>query len=96
MATRSERPGNGERAEPIGTGMDGVTSEPEERVEAVAADVGADFEELEARLREAADRLTESAKAIGGMASRQVQAHPLAAFGVAFLAGITVAKLLRD
>lgn len=95
MATRSGL-GNGEQAEPIGTGMDGVTSEPEERVEAVATDIGMNLEELEARLKEAADHLTESAKAIGSMASRQVQAHPLAAFGVAFLAGITVAKLLRD
>ena len=96
MATRSERAGNGERAEPIGTGVEGAATEAEERVEAAAAGLNADFEELEARLRDAADRLTDSAKAIGSIASRQVQAHPLAAFGIAFLAGITVAKLMRD
>ena len=95
MATRSERSGNGERAEPISTGVDGTMNEPEERVEAVAADLGADLEELEERLREAADRLTDTAKALGSIASRQVQAHPLAAFGVAFLAGVTIAKLMR-
>lgn len=96
MGARSEGIGNGQHAEPISTGVDGATSEPEERVEAVASDLGADLEELEARLRDAADKLTDTAKALGSIASRQVQAHPLAAFGVAFLAGLTVAKLMRN
>ena len=95
MATRSERTGNGERTAPISAGVEGKIGEAEARVEAVASDMGADLEELEERLREAADRLTDTAKALGSIASRQVQAHPLAAFGVAFLAGLTVAKLMR-
>ena len=96
MATRSERTGNGERAEPISAGIESAMNEAEARVEAVASDTGANLEDLEARLREAADRLTDTAKALGEIASRQVQAHPLAAFGVAFLAGVTVAKLMRN
>jgi hypothetical protein len=39
--------------------------------------------------------LKESAKSLGDLASPQIQQRPLAAIGVAFLAGLAVAKLLR-
>ena len=92
MATRSERAGNGEKGNTVGSGSEGSTSPPEERI---ATSAEQDLEELEARLREAADRLTDTAKVLGSLATRQVQAHPMAAFGVAFLAGVTLARLLR-
>ena len=53
------------------------------------------LDELERRLLETADNLKDSAKALGDLASRQIQRHPLAAFGVAFVAGLTAARLLR-
>jgi ElaB/YqjD/DUF883 family membrane-anchored ribosome-binding protein len=39
--------------------------------------------------------LLASAKEMSGLASTQMRTHPLAAFGVAFVAGIAVARLLR-
>jgi len=54
-----------------------------------------DLADLERRLEEAADTLKESAKVMSDLASRQIRAHPLAAFGVAFFAGLTAARLLR-
>jgi ElaB/YqjD/DUF883 family membrane-anchored ribosome-binding protein len=50
---------------------------------------------FEEQLRVTGDRLLENAKELTVAASRQMQLHPLTAFGVAFLAGVTVAKLLR-
>jgi ElaB/YqjD/DUF883 family membrane-anchored ribosome-binding protein len=51
--------------------------------------------DLEKQLRRVGDLIVENAKTLGKSASKQAQMHPLAAFGVAFLAGVTVAKLLR-
>jgi len=53
------------------------------------------LEQLEDQLRRIADSLKESAKSLGDLASPQIQQRPLAAIGVAFLAGLAVAKLLR-
>lgn len=53
------------------------------------------LEALEQQLREVGDRLLDSAKTLSAVASKQMQSHPMAAFGVAFLAGMTVARLLR-
>lgn len=91
MATRSERSGNGGSTEPVGSSADESANASGSPAEAG----NADLEELEARLRETADRLTDTAKALGSIASKQVQAHPLAAFGMAFLAGMTFARLMR-
>jgi len=61
-----------------------------------ASDTAADeIDELEQSLRDTADSIKESARALGELASKQIQLHPLASFGIAFLAGLTAAKLLR-
>lgn len=52
-------------------------------------------EDLERRLQDTAETLKDSARVLGDLASRQIRAHPLAAFGVAFFAGLTAARLLR-
>ena len=51
--------------------------------------------ELEAQLRESGERLLETARQFGDIVSRQTKQHPLAACGIAFVAGLAVAKLLR-
>jgi ElaB/YqjD/DUF883 family membrane-anchored ribosome-binding protein len=51
--------------------------------------------DLERRLHETADTLKDNARVFGEFASRQIRAHPLASFGVAFFAGLTAARLLR-
>ncbi len=50
---------------------------------------------LEQQLRQAGDRLLDNAKTLSAEAGKQTKLHPLAALGVAFVAGVTVAKLLR-
>jgi hypothetical protein len=54
-----------------------------------------EIDELEQSLRDTTDSIKESARALGELASKQIQLHPLASFGIAFLAGLTAAKLLR-
>jgi ElaB/YqjD/DUF883 family membrane-anchored ribosome-binding protein len=67
----------------------------EESVDAAVDSFSARLAALEAQWREHGEALLESAREIGGVAEKQVRAHPLAAFGVAFAAGLVVAKLLR-
>jgi len=96
MATRSAKSASADvgveddvRADDIRAGTNGSNSE-----EAID-EVSERLEALERQLRDAGDRLLESAKSLTDAASKQMQLHPMAAFGVAFLAGITVARLLR-
>jgi ElaB/YqjD/DUF883 family membrane-anchored ribosome-binding protein len=58
-------------------------------------DVADRFADIEAQLRQAGDRLIESAKVLSAEASKQTRLHPLAAVGIAFAAGVVVSKLLR-
>ena len=53
------------------------------------------LEQLEDQLRRTAESLRESAQSLSDLASLQIQQRPLAAIGVAFLAGLAAAKLLR-
>ena len=50
---------------------------------------------METQLREVGERLLANAKELSGSASKQMRTHPLATFGVAFVAGIAAARLLR-
>jgi ElaB/YqjD/DUF883 family membrane-anchored ribosome-binding protein len=67
----------------------------EDDVDAVIESFSARLAALEAQWREHGQELLASARKIGGVAEKQVRDHPLAAFGVAFAAGLLVAKLLR-
>jgi len=60
-----------------------------------AGSAAEEIDELEQSLRDTADSIKETARALGDLASKQIQLHPLASFGIAFLAGLTAAKLLR-
>jgi hypothetical protein len=60
-----------------------------------AEGVAAKFAEIESRLCQGYEDLLSGAKEIGDVTSHHVRLHPLAACGFAFLAGITLARLLR-
>ena len=91
MATRSARSTAAEAADDIHAGINGAQEEAAEDIDAI----GDRLEALEKQLRQAGDHLLENAKTLTAAASKQMQLHPLAAFGVAFLAGVTAARLLR-
>jgi hypothetical protein len=60
-----------------------------------AESVAARFAEIESKLCQGYEDLMSSAKEIGDVTSHHVRLHPLAACGLAFLAGITLTRLLR-
>lgn len=62
----------------------------------LGAKLRANGAELEDQLREAGERFAQGAKTFSAAAAEQVRAHPLAAFGIAFAAGIVVSRWLRD
>jgi ElaB/YqjD/DUF883 family membrane-anchored ribosome-binding protein len=91
MSARTVKSTLDEAAERIHNGVDAAEDRLDENIDAFAARLAT----LEKQLRQTGDLLLKNAKELGGSASKQVQTHPLAAFGVAFLAGVTIAKLLR-
>jgi ElaB/YqjD/DUF883 family membrane-anchored ribosome-binding protein len=96
MATmRNPRSNDGGVATSIRHGVESAADVAEKRIEEAGANLGANLEELEARLREVSDRLADAAKTMRSMASQQVHEHPVAAFGIAFLSGVAIAKLLQ-
>lgn len=52
-------------------------------------------ERLERDLLDAGRRFNEGAKKVGAAASAQIREHPLAAFGIAFAAGVVLSRLMR-
>ncbi|PZQ18588.1 MAG: hypothetical protein DI564_04660 [Rhodanobacter denitrificans] len=51
--------------------------------------------QLEEELRDAGQRFTDGARKFGDAAAEQIREHPLAAFGIAFAAGMIVTRWLR-
>jgi ElaB/YqjD/DUF883 family membrane-anchored ribosome-binding protein len=51
---------------------------------------------LEDELQDARDRLGEGARKFGDAAAEQIREHPLAAFGIAFAAGVLISRMLRS
>jgi ElaB/YqjD/DUF883 family membrane-anchored ribosome-binding protein len=49
----------------------------------------------ETQLRESGERVLANARDLGDVAGKQMRSHPQAAFGVAFMAGIAIARLLQ-
>ncbi len=66
-----------------------------EKIDAAADDLNARIEEIQERLKADGERLLASAREWGDVISKQTRQHPLTACGVAFVAGIAVARLLR-
>jgi ElaB/YqjD/DUF883 family membrane-anchored ribosome-binding protein len=90
-AERTIKDAAADAANKIHNGVDSAEEKVDETVSAFSARLAA----LEAQWREHGEDLLASAREIGGIAEKQVRAHPLAAFGIAFAAGIVVARLLR-
>jgi type II secretory pathway component PulF len=57
--------------------------------------LGEQSDELQDNLREIGRNLLESTKALTDEAARQARLRPLAVFGIAFVAGVIVARALR-
>lgn len=93
MATRARPAGSASEDRDVEdrAGINGSSGETSEDIEEISERLA----DLEDQLRVAGERLRDSAKVLSGVASRQMQSHPLAAFGVAFFAGIAVARILR-
>ena len=92
---RNPRSTDGGVSSSIRHGVENAADIAGRHIEDAGANLGANIEELEARLHEVSDRLADAAKTMRSIASQQVHEHPVAAFGVAFLAGVAVAKLLQ-
>jgi ElaB/YqjD/DUF883 family membrane-anchored ribosome-binding protein len=78
-------------ADKIHNGVNAAEEKLDETVDAVSTRLAS----LEAQLRDTGERLLANAKELSETAGAQMRTHPLAAFGVAFVAGIAVARLLR-
>ncbi len=57
--------------------------------------LGEQHDELQDKLRDIGRRLLESTKSLTDEATKQARLRPLAVFGVAFVAGVIVARVLR-
>ncbi len=66
-----------------------------EKIYAAADDLNERISEIQERLKADGERLFASAREFGEVISKQTRLHPLTACGVAFVAGIAVARLLR-
>jgi ElaB/YqjD/DUF883 family membrane-anchored ribosome-binding protein len=81
--------------EDIADAVSGSAEDAREELRSLRARLRANGAQLEDDLREARDRFTEGARTFRGAAEEQVREHPLASFGVAFLAGVVASRLLR-
>jgi len=61
-----------------------------------SAKLRANGAQLEDELRDASERISEGAKKFGDAAAEQIREHPLAAFGIAFAAGVLISRVLRS
>ena len=67
----------------------------QDKVDATTDSLNSRLSSLEALWHEYGDAVMKNAKELGSAAEKQVRANPLAAFGIAFGAGLIVARLLR-
>jgi len=57
--------------------------------------LGEESEELQEKLRDIGRRLLDTSKELGDEAAKQARLRPLAVLGIAFVAGVIVARALR-
>lgn len=85
----------GDAGEPIADAAKESAESAGGELHRLRAKLRANGEQLEDELRDAGERFADGAKKLGEAAVEQVREHPLAAFGVAFAAGVVVARWLR-
>ncbi len=78
-------------ARKLHNGIDAADEKIEKTVDAFSVRLA----NLEDRLRDHGDKLLSNARDARTSATEQVREHPLAAFGVAFVAGVAIARLFR-
>ena len=88
---RSIKSSTADVAEKLHNGVDVAEEKLDDSVDAFSARLAG----FETQLREVGERMLANAKELSGSASTQMRTHPLATFGVAFVAGIAAARLLR-
>ena len=66
-----------------------------DKMDAAADDLNDRIGEISERLKADGERLLASARELGEVISKQTRQHPLTACGIAFVAGIAVARLIR-
>ncbi|GAA0718561.1 hypothetical protein [Dokdonella soli] len=88
--------------QPLDEATDGIAAAAHETAEStkeelqrLRAKLRANGAQLEDDLRDAGTRFAEGAKKFSDAAVEQVREHPLAAFGIAFAAGVVVSRWLR-
>jgi len=78
-------------ANKVRNGVDMAEDKVQDSVESLSSRLGS----LESLWKEYGDVMIKNAKELSSAAEKQVRANPLAAFGIAFGAGIVIARLLR-
>jgi ABC-type transporter Mla subunit MlaD len=66
-----------------------------DKMDAAADDLNDRIGEISERLKADGERLLASACELGDVLAKQTRQHPLTACGIAFVAGIAVARLIR-
>ena len=84
-----------EGSEQIANGADEINDTAGGELHNLRAKLRANGAQLEDDLRDAGARFADGAKKFGEAAAEQVRENPLAAFGIAFAAGLVVSRWLR-
>lgn len=72
------------------------TEQLRDELRRLRAKLRANGAKLEDDLHDAGERFVDGAKKFSTAAAEQVREHPLAAFGIAFVAGVVVSRWLRS
>lgn len=91
MSTKINKADIHEGADKMKAGIDEVADKLADEAEMLASKA----EMFDERLRDIGRRFLESTKGLTEEAAKQARLHPLAVFGVAFAAGIVLARALR-
>jgi hypothetical protein len=91
MNTREIKAKINQRADQIESGVAAAAESLTNGADAL----GEQSDELQDNLREIGRNLLESTKALTDEAAKQARLRPLAVFGIAFVAGVIVARALR-
>lgn len=82
-------------AESLGETVSGAAADVRGEFRKFGAKLRANGAQLEDDLRDAGERIGEGARKFGDAAAEQIREHPLAAFGIAFAAGVLLTRMLR-
>lgn len=95
-STRDKRPEFGKAAGDVADAAKEGVAEAGAQARRFGARLRDNGAQLEDELRDAGKRFTHGARQFGDAASDQIRQHPLAAFGIAFAAGILLTRCLRS